>query len=162
MIEQDLTIIEILGLAVIQEVAAYKRYQLLANRVNNPLVKEKFHSLANEEKAHRELLYGMLQKQTGEEKPPLPPKPPRDYEFNDEDAPIHKLLEIAIAKEREAADFYAEAALRAVDPSGKRVLEYLAEFERGHERLLKTEYDAIAKYPQWMEYDGADIMLVGP
>lgn len=162
MIVQDLTIIEVLGLAVIQEVEAYKRYQLLANRVNNPLVKEKFRSLANEEKAHRELLYGMLQKKTSEEKPPLPKKPPREYDLKDEEMPVHKLLEMAIEKEREAAEFYSEAAFKATDPSGKRVLEYLAEFERGHERLLQTEYEAIAKYPQWMDYDGADIMLVGP
>lgn len=162
MIEQDLTLIEVLGLAVIQEVEAYKRYKLLANRISNPLVKEKIRSLANEEKAHRELLYGMLQKNTGETKPPLPRKPPREIEFNEEELPVHKVIELAIRKEKEAVEFYEMAAGKANDPSGKQVLEYLAEFERGHERLLQTEYDAIAKYPEWMDFDGADIMLIGP
>ncbi|MDP8238779.1 MAG: ferritin family protein [Candidatus Hatepunaea meridiana] len=162
MLASDLTIIEVLGQAVMQEVEAYKRYQLFASRVKNPLVQEKFNSLANEEKAHRELLYGMLCKYTGEEKPPLPKEAPRESGKSDEELSLPEILQLAIRKEQEAQVFYADAAKLATDPSGKRVLEYLAEFERGHERLLQTEYDSITKYPQWFDIDGADIMLVGP
>ncbi len=162
MLVTDLTIIEVLGQAVRQEVEAYKRYQLFAARVKNPLVREKFHSLANEEKAHREMLYGMLQKYTGEDKPPLPKEAPRESGMDDEELSLLEILRIAIRKEQEAQQFYADAAKIATDPSGKRILEYLTEFERGHERLLQTEYDAATDYPQWFEIDGADIMLVGP
>jgi len=162
MLSPDLTIIEVLGQAIRQEVEAYKRYQLFAQRVNNPLVKEKFHSLANEEKAHRELLYIMLQKYTGEDKPPLPKDPPRDSELSDEELSLPEVLQLAIKKEQEAQQFYSEAARIATDPTGKRFLEYLAKFESGHERLLQTEYDAVAKYPRWFDMEGPDIMLVGP
>lgn len=163
MIESDLTLIEVLGLGVAQEVAAYKRYQLMAQRVSNPLVKEKFHSLANEEKSHRELLYGMLKKYTGEEKPPLPRKAPREYTAAEmKEMPLHKILELAIQKEIEAQEFYKEAALKARDPKGKQLLQYLATYEEGHERALKQELDAITKYPQWFEIEGPDIQLVGP
>lgn len=162
MLLADLTIIEVLGQAVRQEIEAYKRYELFASRVKNPLVREKFYSLANEEKAHRELLYNMLQKYTGEDKPPLPKEAPRKSSIDDSKLSLPEVLQIAIKKEQEAQQFYTEAAKLATDPSGKRVLEYLAGFERGHERLLQTEYDAVAKYPQWFEIDGADIMLVGP
>ena len=72
------------------------------------------------------------------------------------------LRQLAIEKEREAQKFYRDAAKLATDVSGKRILEYLSEFERGHERILQTEYDAVAKYPQWFDDEGADIMLVGP
>ncbi len=162
MLLADLTIIEVLGQAVRQEIEAYKRYQMLALRIKNPLVREKFYSLANEEKAHRELLYNMLQKYTGEDKPPLPKEAPRKGSIDDSKLSLPEVLQIAIKKEQEAQQFYTEAAKLATDPSGKRVLEYLAGFERGHERLLQTEYEAVAEYPQWFEIDGADIMLVGP
>lgn len=162
MLVKNLTAVEVLGLAVRQEIEAHKRYKLFATRVSNPLVKEKFKSLAREEKAHRDMLYSMLQNSTGEEKPPLPQKAPRFNREAELNRSLPEILELAIQKEREAQKFYAEAAKTASDPTGKRILEYLAEFEKGHERILKAEYDAIAKYPQWFEMEGADIMLVGP
>lgn len=162
MIVNELTSVEILGLAVAQEVAAYKRYKLFASRVKNSLVKQKFLSLANEEQAHREMLYQMLQNQTGEEKPALPKKAPRYNEEEDLNRPLHEIIQLAIKKEQEAQEFYREASKVATDPTGKRVLEYLADFERGHERVLQEEYDAVAKYPEWFDIDGPDIMLVGP
>jgi len=162
MLAPDLTIIEVLGQAVRQEVEASKLYQMLALMIKNPLVKEKFQSLSNEEKSHREMLYAMLQKYTGEEKPPLPKEAPRPYEQSEAEMSVPEVLQLAIEKEREAQKFYRDAAKLATDVSGKRILEYLADFERGHERILQTEYDAVAKYPQWFEDDGADIMLVGP
>ena len=162
MIPSDLTIIEVLGLAIVQEIDAHKRYQLLSQRVTNPVVKEKFNSLASEEKSHRVLLFGMLQKYTGEEKPPLPKNAPRDNIDADMDRPVHEIIELAIGKEREAEEFYQQAAERAQDPSGRQILEYLAKFEAGHARSLQLELDALTKYPQWFEIEGADIQLVGP
>jgi rubrerythrin len=162
MLVKNLTAVEVLGLAVRQEIEAYKRYKLFATRVANPLVKEKFISLAREEKAHKDLLFGMLKKSTGEAKPPLPKNAPRFNLEAELNRSLPEILELAIQKEREAQKFYTEAAKSAADPTGRRILEYLAEFEKGHERVLKAEYDAIAKYPQWFEMEGADIMLVGP
>jgi len=161
MLESDLTSVEVIGLAIVQEVLAYKRYKLFADRVKNPLVKEKFLSLAREEKAHRAMLYTLLQRYTGEAKPPLPKKALRlnkDIELN---LPLHEVILSAIEKEREAQAFYQNAAKAASDPTGKRILLYLAQFEEGHERSLKTEYDAVAKYPQWFEIDGSDIQIAG-
>jgi rubrerythrin len=162
MLKSDLTSIESLGLAVAQEIAAYKRYRLFAARVSNPLVKEKFNSLAREENSHRELLYNMLRRFTGEDKPPLPKKAPRINREAEANQPLHLILQLAIQKEQEAQQFYREAAGCAMDPTGRQIFEYLAEFERGHERALQAEFDAVAKYPQWFEIGGADIMLVGP
>ena len=162
MIEGDLTSVEVLGLAIAQEVAANKRYQLMAERVVNPLAKEKFRSLAREERAHREMLYKLLQKYTGETKPRLPKKAPRLNKDMDGNLPLDEVLLLAIDKEREAQAFYREAAAAASDPTGKRLMLYLALFEEGHERSLKVEYDTVAKFPQWFETDGADIQLVGP
>jgi len=162
MLESELTSVEVLGLAIAQEVAAFKRYKLFADRVSNPLVKEKFLSLAREEKAHREMLYKLLQKYTGEAKPPLPKKAPRLNKDAEVQLPLPEIILLAIEKEREAQAFYKRAANASSDPTGKRLLLYLAQFEEGHERSLKIEYDAVAKYPQWFDLDGSDIQLVGP
>jgi rubrerythrin len=162
MLEHELTSIEVLGLAISQEVEANKRYQLMASQVSNPLVKEKFKSLAREERAHREMLYTLLQRYTGEAKPPLPKKAPRANKGFEPNVPVAEALKLAIQKEREATNFYKNAAKNSSDPTGKRLLLYLALFEEGHERSLQIELDAVAKYPQWFENDGADIQLVGP
>jgi len=162
MIPPELTSIEIIGLAIVQEVEAFKRYRMLENQMANPLVKEKFKSLAREERAHRDFLYKMLQRYTGESKPSLPHQPPRVTSDIDSTLTVPRLIEFAIQKEREAAAFYKEAAARAADPSGRRSLEYLALFEEGHARSLQVEYEAVAKYPQWFDFKGPDIMLVGP
>lgn len=162
MIEPGLTAVEVLGLAIAQEVAAHKRYKLFSQRVKNPLVKEKFISLANEEKAHREMLYKMLQQYSGEEKPPLPQKAPRLDEDAELEKPLHEIIELAIKKEQEAQQFYKEAAEITNEPTGKHLLLYLAKFEEGHERTLQEELSAVAKYPRWFDMEGPDIMLVGP
>jgi erythrin-vacuolar iron transport family protein len=162
MLESELTSIEVLGLGVAQEIEAYKRYRLFATKVRNPLVREKFRSLAHEEHAHREMLYSLLQRYTGESKPPLPKKAPRRSQDAEVNLPLSEILTLAITKEREAQAFYRRAATNSTDPTGKRLLLYLALFEEGHERTLQIEYDALAKYPQWFDIDGADIQLVGP
>jgi len=162
MLSSELTCIEVLGLAVAQEIEAHKRYKLFASRVKNPLVREKFTSLAREEQAHREMLYSLLQRYTGESKPPLPKNAPRLNRAAELNLPLHEILLLAIKKEREAQEFYRSAAAASSDPTGKRLLLYLAQFEEGHERSLKIEYDAVAKYPQWFDLEGADIQLVGP
>jgi rubrerythrin len=66
----------------------------------------------------------------------------------------------AIEKERQAIKFYKDAANCSDDPTGKRILLYLALFEEGHERSLQIEFDAVAKYPQWFDTDGAETQPV--
>lgn len=51
-------------------------------------------------------------------------------------AALIELFETAIAREREANAFYADAAKRVADPSVKAILEELAAQEKGHEELL--------------------------
>lgn len=130
-------------------------------QVRNPLVREKFASLAREEKAHREMLYNLLKRYTGEEKPPLPKKAPRISRSFEMNVPMPEIILGAIEKERQAIKFYRDAAEKSNDPTGKRILLYLALFEEGHERSLKIEYDAIVNYPQWFEFDAIDTPIVG-
>ncbi len=65
--------------------------------------------------------------------------------------------------ERAASKLYADAARKTRDLSGRFMLDYLAGFERNHERLLTHELEALTKYPAWFENEsGAEIMLIGP
>ncbi|MBM3327938.1 MAG: hypothetical protein FJY67_00505 [Calditrichaeota bacterium] len=160
--DPELTGVEVIGLAVAQEIQARKLYRLLALKVQNPLAKGKFLALAREEESHREMLYRLLAASTGEAKPRLPKKALRSYAPIPVNLPLPEILLYAIEKERQAAKFYRDAAGRSSDPSGQRLLYYLAQFEEGHERTLRAEYEAVAEFPGWFEFNGADILLVGP
>ena len=50
-------------------------------------------------------------------------------------------LRMAYLIEKDAADFYARAAERVDDPNAKRMFRDLAEWEKGHLRLLEGEYN---------------------
>ncbi|MBN2124870.1 MAG: hypothetical protein JW821_11295 [Deltaproteobacteria bacterium] len=55
---------------------------------------------------------------------------------------------------REAGDFYRKAADEATDPSGKRMLQYLADVEKGHEAMLRKEVEAFQRDAEW--YQGGE------
>lgn len=159
---KDLTSLEVLGVAIRSEVDSNALYQKIAQRVKNELVKQKFKALARDEKGHEALLTRMYQKLTGETKAPMPGKWVGwlDYDPEMSDAEAVKL---AIRMERAASKLYSDAARKTKDLAGRFMLEYLAGFERNHERILEQELTALTKYPAWFENEnGADIMLIGP
>ena len=164
MIDRDLTSVEILGIGARSEEDSYKLYRKLAQRVKNKIVKEKLLSLAREEKLHKEILLKKYHELTGERFPPIPPKGrERKEAINTEKISIKELIQIAIIKEREAYKLYSLGASKAKDLSGKYMLEYLATFEKTHEKILKAELDILEKFPKWFEdEDGFRFIHVGP
>ena len=161
--EQNLTAVEIVGLAIKGEIAAENFYRKVSDKIGNVMIKDKFVKLASEEASHQQILLSMLKQMTGEEEPPIPSQPLRDYqEINWDTITFVELLEFAIKKEREARELYLRGAKEVRDPSGRRMMEYLAEFERGHEQQLKLEYEQLKNIPGWWDMPGPDIMLVGP
>ena len=62
---------------------------------------------------------------------------------------IEDLLRLAIHREQEAKDFYRKAAAETTDPSGERILQYLADVEQGHELMLKNEMEAYLRDAEW-------------
>ena len=74
-----------------------------------------------------------------------------------------QVLDVAIEKEHAAETVYAEAQRRSDDPSGRRLLGELVEFERGHARKLQVMRQEIARNPAWQEdAAGRAIQLEGP
>jgi len=128
-------------------------YLKLAALIKNALVKVKFESFAKEERRHRDMLIGYYNDLTGEKNgPPALPKTVKAAESDDvEFVPesIDKLFLIAIDREAEAAAFYRNAADKASDPTGKRMLAYLADFEDTHEEILKRELEIYKRDKYW-------------
>ena len=150
---RGLTKLEILGIAIKKEKDAAKFYQDLAGRIPNPIVKEKFSSLAKEERKHRAILNAEYKRITGGEKPVLPEKwkADRPEASISPDAPIEELLLFAIEREKDAQKLYRSGAKTAEGESGRVMFEYLVEFEKGHERALKAELAFYKKAPLFFE-----------
>jgi rubrerythrin len=159
---KDLTSLEVLGVAIRSEVDSQTLYRKLAQRVKNDLVKQKFKTLVKDEKGHEVLLSRMYQRLTGEKNVPMPGQWAGKFRYDPEMSDA-EAVRLAIRMERAASKLYAGAAKKTKDLNGRFMLEYLAGFERNHERLLEQELTALTKYPAWFENEnGADIMLIGP
>jgi rubrerythrin len=160
---EQLTTIEILGLAIRSEEEAAKFYGDLAKRIKNELARAKYEALAKEEVSHRQLLVGLYRKLTGEEAPPPIPGHPAVAEGGGqpvETDSIEELLKVAIGREATANEFYRELAPKMQDASSVRLIEYLADIERGHELMLREELAAYLRDRNWYA-EKPDIQLVG-
>jgi erythrin-vacuolar iron transport family protein len=157
-----LTVVEILGLAMKKEVDAARFYRRMAEHIANPIVKSRFMALAKDERQHKGLLAAEYKRLTGEADAPVPPKDfPKDASFDFDKFAIEDALKFAIAAERDAQKLYAAAAKESRDPRGKQMLDYLVEFEKGHERQLRAELEFYKKAPLWFE-DEDDLIHMGP
>jgi rubrerythrin len=159
---RPLTGLEFLGKAIRSEVEAYRFYTAAMKKTSNPILREKLSKLAGEEKRHRQILTERYKKNTGEDRVLLPPSSgPEGKGPSPQDLKPEEILTIAIQMEKEAAQFYQREARKASDMSGRFMLEYLADFERGHEKALELELKALKRFPNWFSLDDPIIMLVG-
>ena len=146
---------ELLGYSIRAEIDSNKVYSDLADRVFNPLLKEKFNWLAFEENKHKEILMklhaALLPNQTIQ----VPEEPSQDLFKPIDVSPSTSLVEIllqAMDAEKFAEDFYARLAER-VEEGQKRLLQYLSKVEHSHYLMLKTEYDAVQDFEDYAEHD---------
>jgi rubrerythrin len=162
--EKELTVEEIIEMAIVGENEAAQFYGKMAKTMKNELVRAKYESLAREEIGHKELLTNIYKKLTGSDYHPTPDTV--NHKTAEGAIPvaitdsIEKALNFAIAREQEAREFYSKAARKTKDESKRRILEYLADIEHGHEQLLKEELKAYKRDKKW--YTEQPIQLVGP
>ncbi len=71
---------------------------------------------------------------------------------------VVRLLEKGISMERHARDFYARAARKTKSEQGKRMFEWLAQFEVGHKARLEAKKQEILNHPA---LKGAEIPKLG-
>ena len=158
-----LTGLEVLGVAIRSEVEAHRFYTRAIKEVQNPILREKLSRMAAEEKRHRQILEERYKKSSGEEIPPIPRKGGMEGKGKmDRELSPEEILRIAIRMEQQAAQFYQREAQRTADLSGRFMLEYLADFERNHERSLQAEFKALNRFPDWFSLKDPMVLLVGP
>jgi rubrerythrin len=164
MIDPNLTMLEIFGIAIKSEIDAAAAYIGMGKQVRNQDLKKKLMFLKNEEVKHRKLLQARYEEQFPVVKLILPKKglAPKLIIAVENVAPIAKLFELAMSAEKTSEDFYAEAARLAKDQTGKSLLIYLSGMERGHYFILKAEYDLMQQFDKFESYKKLSQEHLGP
>ncbi|MGB8953728.1 MAG: ferritin family protein [Candidatus Aminicenantales bacterium] len=145
----------LLGMAIKAEIEADKIYVRLASRVKNPFLKEKFKTLAFEEKKHKKILENLFASMFKGEKPSIPRSVDATLLPSVRMKPSSSLAEIlyqAMASEQAAQNFYAAIAGR-LKSEKKRILEYLSKVEKSHYLMLRSEYILALEYEDYAEKD---------
>ena len=137
----DLTEREVLALAIANEEEDSRIYRSFADRVRAgyPASAGIFDEMAEEERGHRDSLYGLYRERFGEHLPPIRREDVRGFmrrrtPWWNPNLDLDKMRGEAELMERQAANFYERAAERATDVSVRQLFTHLAEVERGHER----------------------------
>src|SRR3712207_4438195 len=132
---------EVLALAISNEEEDSRIYQSFADRLRPDFEASAgiFDDMAEEERGHRDSLYELYRQKFGQHLPPIRREDVRGFlrrrrpwwepSFN-----LDKMRGEAELMEREAANFYEQAANRSADVSVRQLFTHLAEVERGHER----------------------------
>jgi rubrerythrin len=164
MINPNLTMLEIYGVAIKSEIDAAAAYGGIGKRIRNRDLKKKLLFLKNEEVKHRKLLTTQYDEQFPDIKLMLPKQglAPKLNIALERNAPIAKLFELAMAAELRSENFYAQAAKQAEDQTGKNLLFYLTGMERGHYFILKAEYDLMQQFDKFESYKKFSAEHLGP
>ena len=145
----DLTEREVLALAIANEEEDSRIYRSFADRLrpNYEGSAGIFDDMAEEERGHRDSLYGLYRQRFGEHLPPIRRDDVRGFlrrrtPWWDTSLDLDKMRGEAELMERQAANFYEKAASQATDLSVRQLFNHLAEVERGHERRAEEITEA--------------------
>jgi len=145
----------LISMAVRAEIDSNKIYSDLADRVTNPLLKEKFEFLAFEENKHRTVLEKLLAKLFPGEEIQIPDQTDETLLPSIHMSPSSSLVDIlyqAMEAEKSAEKFYLALSERVQKPQ-KEILAYLAKVEKSHYHLLHSEYILAQEFEDYAEQD---------
>jgi rubrerythrin len=141
----ELTEREVLALAIANEEEDSRIYQSFAERLRPDFTASAhlFDDMADEERGHRETLYGLYRERFGEHLPPIRREDVRGFlkrraPWWDPNLDLDRMRQEAATMELQAANFYEQAAAQAQDLSVRQLFTHLAEVERGHERKAEA------------------------
>jgi len=146
---------KLLGYAIRAEADANKTYTKMADRVRNPLLKEKFQLLALEEKKHKDIILRLFASIWGGEKPEIPRAVDHRLLPAVSIKPSSSLADIlnqAMNAEKSAREFYAFLAKR-VKAANRQMLMYLSKVENTHYLMLQSEYILALQFEDYAEKD---------
>ncbi len=138
--------------AIKSEIDSKAVYTTFEKKVKNGLMKDKFHFLATEEMKHQKYLETVFKKTFPKDKLLVPKKTPVPLpEINiskDEDTPLSLLLSQAMIAEKAAQEFYRNFSKQFNDRTISHMLEYFADMELGHYRILQTEKESMERFEE--------------
>lgn len=167
-IANDLTPLEILGVAIKSEIEAANLYRHMAAQVVNLDLKERLGFLVQEEEKHRRILETAYRHRFPEVPLALPPQSlvPTVAAAIQEGAEIPQLFRLAMEAEQMSERFYAEQAGRAQEENARSSLTYLSRMEHGHYELLRNELEMIQRFPTYYQVEvfdlGQEMVHLGP
>ena len=137
---QSLDLKEILGYAIASEEAANGFYLVIVRVFDpNELVKNKFESIARDEKLHAKALLNLYKDTFGDENYPVPEGLP-PFESVAEVEKLESLIEtLVIAMQNEDNAYQIYTHLAKTHPENRKLFKYLAQTEMGHYEILKQE-----------------------
>lgn len=151
----NISVKELLGLALRSEIDSQTVYLKMAERVQNQLLKEKFQILAFEESKHKVILEKLQEVLFPGEKAQIPEKTDEALLPSVHISPSSSLLDIlyqAMNSEKSAEEFYANLA-RRVEEAQRNILEYLSKVEHSHYMMLRSEYTLAQEFEDYGEKD---------
>ena len=147
------TVSELLGVAIRSEIDSNRIYKAWADKLSNPLLKEKFQWLANEEQKHKEILENLLKELHPDAELQIPNQVPEELMKRITITPSSTLADFlyqAMETEKSAETFYAKLAGR-VEETKKKILNYLSSVEHSHYTMLKSEYTVALAFEDYAE-----------
>lgn len=152
---ERLSVPKLLGLAVRAEIDSDRVYSRLAERVKNPLLKEKFQMLAFEESKHTEILKNLFRSMYPGRKINIPARADQKLLPSVKVKPSTGLVEVlsqAMKAEKAAQAFYLGLA-RRLSAAKKKILLYLSKVEKSHFQMLQSEYSLALQFEDYAEKD---------
>jgi rubrerythrin len=161
---ENMSIEDVLGMAVRTEMQAHNFYSNLAGKIGNLDVKKKILSLAADELRHKGIMEGLYRKTLGKEPNDLPSKGVPDIlraiaalQVNDKTQVLH-VLDMAIEAEAIAAKFYHHGAQISTDTKMRMAFEELEREEDGHFNYLTSERGSLSGDLYWFSINDSAMM----
>lgn len=161
---QNMTIEDILGMALATEIHGRKFYENLAAKVTHSEVKKRIASLANDERRHQELIENFYRTILKKEPQLLPAKGVPDILKAiaslqiDDKTQVLQVLDMAIEAEVTATKFYHRGATLTSDPQTRQIFEELEREEDGHFQYLVAEKAALSGDLYWFSIGDSAMM----
>jgi rubrerythrin len=137
----ELSVRDILTLAISNEEEDSRIYQDFADQLREryPHSAKVFDAMAEEERSHRDMLYGMYKSRFGDHLSPIRREDVKGFlkrraVWLVKNLGVDKMRQEAEIMEMQAANFYEKAADRVLDVDVRAMLLNLAEIERNHEK----------------------------
>ena len=143
-INEELSLQELLGIAVRSEIEAADTYRNLVNRKLGKETKNKIERLVKQEEEHEKMFLSIFEDFFPDEKVNLPDKAEIENSAKiSREASVEEIFVKAMQNERKSEKFYSDLRKKFEDKEIRRLLGFMAANEREHYEILKTELEKI-------------------